>query len=355
MRVAMQRGTEGVKYLLGDHLGSASVALNADGTQLGAQGYRPWGAVNFTEGTIPTEYTFTGQFSYVSSFGMMYFNARWFLPYLNRWAQPDSIVPDQYNPLDWDRYSYVRNNPLKYTDPSGHQICLDDGYCGKDGRNAGSLAESLFENEDWWRFKKVFGFQYKGTWTPEMKLAAYQAIFLIAMALSALAPGFTPEAIFKTVYGSSLVLEYGECSECKGGFGYTHSASYIKFGGSYNNLSKDTRLIVHELGHAFDHAIGKSGRGDLNGRMGLCNNSEYCLGRDSHNGPNDGEHWGFAGGFNKWQFGSDDTTGEVFADMFLGWVFNTWEPESPLSNRGTIRQGYMNDQMINYMTTYFIN
>jgi RHS repeat-associated protein len=177
MRVAMQRGTEGVKYLLGDHLGSASVALNADGTQLGAQGYRPWGAVNFTEGTIPTEYTFTGQFSYVSSFGMMYFNARWFLPYLNRWAQPDSIVPDQYNPLDWDRYSYVRNNPLKYTDPSGHQICLDDGYCGKDGRNAGSLAESLFENEDWWRFKKVFGFQYKGTWTPEMKLAAYQAIF----------------------------------------------------------------------------------------------------------------------------------------------------------------------------------
>jgi hypothetical protein len=29
-------------------------------------------------------------------------------------------VPDPANPQDLNRYSYVRNNPLKYTDPSGH-------------------------------------------------------------------------------------------------------------------------------------------------------------------------------------------------------------------------------------------
>jgi hypothetical protein len=40
--------------------------------------------------------------------------------YLNRWTSPDSIIPDPYNPQDWDRYSYSRNNPLKYTDPTGH-------------------------------------------------------------------------------------------------------------------------------------------------------------------------------------------------------------------------------------------
>lgn len=33
-------------------------------------------------------------------------------PYLNRRIQPDSIIPSLNNPLDWDRYSYVRNNPL---------------------------------------------------------------------------------------------------------------------------------------------------------------------------------------------------------------------------------------------------
>ncbi|NLG96702.1 MAG: hypothetical protein GX491_05015 [Chloroflexi bacterium] len=40
---------------------------------------------------------------------------------------PDSLIPDPYNPLDWNRYSYARNNPVKYTDPSGHAVsCVND-------------------------------------------------------------------------------------------------------------------------------------------------------------------------------------------------------------------------------------
>ena len=31
--------------------------------------------------------------------------------------------------MAWDRYLFVLGNPLKYTDPSGHEICLDDGDC----------------------------------------------------------------------------------------------------------------------------------------------------------------------------------------------------------------------------------
>ncbi len=54
------------------------------------------------------------------------FNAhcRWYSPYLNRWIQPDSIVPEPGNPQDLNRYAFVRNNPLKYTDPTGH--CAGD-------------------------------------------------------------------------------------------------------------------------------------------------------------------------------------------------------------------------------------
>ncbi len=32
----------------------------------------------------------------------------------------DSIIPFQYDTQAFNRYSYVKNNPLKYTDPSGH-------------------------------------------------------------------------------------------------------------------------------------------------------------------------------------------------------------------------------------------
>lgn len=52
--------------------------------------------------------------------------------YLNHWTQPDTIVPDPYNPQDWDRYSYTRNNPVNYIDPSGNttECGLADGdYC----------------------------------------------------------------------------------------------------------------------------------------------------------------------------------------------------------------------------------
>jgi len=47
----------------------------------------------------------------------------WYDPYLNRWVQPDSIIPDVSNSADFDRYSYTRNNPVRFTDSSGH--CVD--------------------------------------------------------------------------------------------------------------------------------------------------------------------------------------------------------------------------------------
>jgi hypothetical protein len=59
----------------------------------------------------------------------MDYNARFYSPYLNHFTQPDSIVPDPYNPQDWNRYSYARYNPLKYTDPDGHAPCQSGYRC----------------------------------------------------------------------------------------------------------------------------------------------------------------------------------------------------------------------------------
>jgi hypothetical protein len=64
---------------------------------------------------------------------------KWNSPYINHFLSPDSIVPDQTNPQSWNRYSYVNNNPVRYTDPSGHMMdqgdmgggagCSDPKYC----------------------------------------------------------------------------------------------------------------------------------------------------------------------------------------------------------------------------------
>ena len=41
-------------------------------------------------------------------------------PLLRRFISPDTIVPDPGNPQDLNRYSYVRNNPVMYNDPTGN-------------------------------------------------------------------------------------------------------------------------------------------------------------------------------------------------------------------------------------------
>ena len=61
--------------------------------------------------------------SMTDAFGLMYYNARWYDPALGRFSQADTLIPGAGNPLAWDRYAYTLDNPLRYTDPSGHIGC----------------------------------------------------------------------------------------------------------------------------------------------------------------------------------------------------------------------------------------
>jgi hypothetical protein len=52
--------------------------------------------------------------------------ARYFDSGVGRFSSPDSFLNDSYtqDPSSWNRYVYVRNNPLKYVDPSGEEIWI---------------------------------------------------------------------------------------------------------------------------------------------------------------------------------------------------------------------------------------
>jgi hypothetical protein len=51
--------------------------------------------------------------------------ARWYDQSIGRFVQPDTIIPNLYNPQNLNRYAYALNNPVKYRDPSGHASCED--------------------------------------------------------------------------------------------------------------------------------------------------------------------------------------------------------------------------------------
>jgi len=149
-RIAMRKnGT--LYYLLGDHLGSTSIVTDASGNAISQTKYKAWGEVRYQSGVMPTEYQFTGQASYEPEFGLLFYNARFYDPSLSRFISADSIIPSGVQGLD--RYGYVNNSPVNFTDPTGHVPCYggnyDDGpQCAKEG----SPSKWYYDN---WKYQEI--------------------------------------------------------------------------------------------------------------------------------------------------------------------------------------------------------
>ncbi|MBX7227563.1 MAG: hypothetical protein K1X55_16125, partial [Chitinophagales bacterium] len=61
---------------------------------------------------------YTGH-QHLKEFGIINMNGRLYDPIVGRMLNPDNFVQDATSTQAFNRYSYVVNNPLKYTDPSG--------------------------------------------------------------------------------------------------------------------------------------------------------------------------------------------------------------------------------------------
>jgi RHS repeat-associated protein len=132
VRVVTSPGDDGeVTFTFGDHLGSSSTIWEAgdlgdtDPGVRSFQRYYPYGEPrDVYSPALPTDHTFTGQISDGllddGGTGLMYYGARYYDPQVGRFAAADTIVPNPGNPQDLNRYTYVGNNPVNFTDPSGH-------------------------------------------------------------------------------------------------------------------------------------------------------------------------------------------------------------------------------------------
>ena len=64
-----------------------------------------------------------------SESGLDYFGARYNSSSMGRFMSPDPLGGDLTNPQSLNRYSYVLNNPLTNTDPTGMYTCTDSKDC----------------------------------------------------------------------------------------------------------------------------------------------------------------------------------------------------------------------------------
>jgi RHS repeat-associated protein len=68
------------------------------------------------------ERTFTGHINDAET-GLIYMGARYYDAALGRFISADTIIASLANPQSLNRYSYVYNNPINGTDPTGHYSC----------------------------------------------------------------------------------------------------------------------------------------------------------------------------------------------------------------------------------------
>jgi RHS repeat-associated protein len=108
------------KWVAQDHLGSTVVTLDSSGNSAARLSYYPFGGTRTVSGGLNTDELFTGQ--RLDDTGLYFYNARYYDANIGRFISADTLVQDPYDPQSLNRYSYVLNNPLKYTDPSGHLI-----------------------------------------------------------------------------------------------------------------------------------------------------------------------------------------------------------------------------------------
>ena len=176
-------------FVLKDKLGSASVVTDSTGAIVGEQRYYPFGETRVTTGTIYTDKLFTGQRE-MAGLGIYHYGARFFSPKIGRFLSADTIVPNPANPQDFNRYSYVRNNPLRYTDPTGHAAyseteagcsgggpaCIMDMWSGYD--DADHMMAAL---RNWVRYHKDYNLQADSRLSDEEKVVVATATFQAAV------------------------------------------------------------------------------------------------------------------------------------------------------------------------------
>lgn len=113
----------------------------------------------------------------------MDYKARFYSPYINRFLQPDTIIPDLSNPQSWNRYSYVTNRPINVNDPSGHwPNCKPGVHCPPKGDKRDltkwivAAAVDIAESTEMQAIAKL---NSTTTTEPLAKVSAYAAFYLL--------------------------------------------------------------------------------------------------------------------------------------------------------------------------------
>ncbi|MFB3386619.1 RHS repeat-associated core domain-containing protein [Flavobacterium sp. LAR06] len=120
--------TQNYLYLHRDYQGTITAISDQTGAVVEKRLFDAWGNIvkvqdgagNILAGLTVLDRGYTGH-EHLQSIGIIHMNGRLYDPRLHRFLQPDNYIQEPYNTQNYNKYAYVLNNPLKYTDPSGEE------------------------------------------------------------------------------------------------------------------------------------------------------------------------------------------------------------------------------------------
>jgi len=122
-----ERTPSGTYYYLFDGLGSIVGLTDSNGTLVATYQYDPYGNLTSSTGSVTNPWRFAAGY-FDSSTGLYKFGTRYYDPALGRWSQQDPKRGKLSDPMTLNRYLYVSDDPVNFTDPSGKDAlgCLKD-------------------------------------------------------------------------------------------------------------------------------------------------------------------------------------------------------------------------------------
>ncbi len=137
-----------------DHLGTPRLITKTDGELVSFHAYYPFGAEATAFNQDAERMKFTGHERDLGNLespadDVDYMHARFYQPQLGRMLSPDKVLlmsRAMRKPRDWNRYSYVLDNPIAYVDPSGDCLVVAGAHRLVDAQDEldalrGALAE----------------------------------------------------------------------------------------------------------------------------------------------------------------------------------------------------------------------
>ncbi|MEO1627940.1 MAG: RHS repeat-associated core domain-containing protein, partial [Bacteroidota bacterium] len=168
-------------YTYTDHLGSILAVTDAGGGVVAEQNFDPWGRKRNVfswdyagVGSVP-DWLYRGYTGHedMPEFGLINMNGRLYDPIVGRMLSVDNHIQSPSNTQSYNRYTYVFNNPLSYTDPSGELAWFVPVIIGA---TVGAYAGASIASNNW-NFTKWEGDFWKGAIVGAFIGAAAGAMF----------------------------------------------------------------------------------------------------------------------------------------------------------------------------------